>query len=360
MLGRVKLGKNGPMISRMGFGCMGMSGDYEADRNDNESIITIQTALKAGVNFFDTADVYGNGHSENLLGNALAESLKRNRKSIVIATKCGFVPTSGGGFYIDASPEHIKKSCENSLTRLKIDYIDIYYLHRLPAGGKEVLQKSLDALILLLQAGKIKHVGLSEADAESIRFTHQYLKSKGFPDAFVAVQSEFSIFVQEPLKNNVLATCRELGLSFIPFSPLCRGMLTEKMHTEIKFDKGDFRLELPMFQGENFKANLTIRDKLVKFSESKGCTLPQLGLAWLLSQNGNVVPIPGTKYVTNLMNNLKALNIHLTSEDLKLIQQIIMPGAVQGLRYPSHMFKLQNIRPAADPEFFAPQIQSKL
>lgn len=343
MLEQIKLGKNGPRVSKIGFGCMGMSGNYESKRDDKESIITIQTALKMGVNFFDTADVYGDGHSEDLLGEAIAESLKKHRKSIVIATKCGFVSTVEGGLSIDGSSGHIIKSCEQSLKRLKVDYIDVYYLHRLPAGGKIALQKSLDALILLLKAGKIKHVGLSEADAESIRFAHEYLAANGFPKAFVAVQSELSIFVQDPLNNNVLATCRELGLSFIPFSPLCRGMLTEKMHAEMKFDEGDFRRELPMFQGENFKANLAIRSLLLKFAESKGCTLSQLALAWLLSQEGNVIPIPGTKHVRNLTNNLKALDVKLSSKDLEDIRKIVLPGSVKGSRYPLEMYELQNI-----------------
>ncbi len=349
MRNSVKLGKNGPLVSRVGFGCMGMSGTYDADRNDAESIKTIRAAYEAGINLFDTADIYGEGHSETLLGKALFESLQKKRNSIIIATKCGFVSIPDGGFYIDVSPKHILESCQNSLTRLGVDYIDLYYLHRLPKGGIDELRNSLDALISLLKEGKIKHVGLSEADAKSIRFAHQYFIEKGLPEAFIAVQSEFSIFVQEPLKNNVFITCYELGLSFIPFSPLCRGMLTEKMQAEIKFDQGDFRLELPMFQGENFKANLAIRDKLAQFAVTKNCTLPQLGLAWLMAQGENIIPIPGTKHIDNLNNNLGSLSVELIPEDLSNIQKIMKCEIIKGTRYPWDLFALMNIE-SAEPQ----------
>lgn len=344
MLNKVKLGNNGPMVSQMGFGCMGMSGSYEAERTDRESIQTIQAALASGINFFDTADIYGVGHSESLLGEALLESLKVKRKDIIIATKCGFVLTPDGVFYVDVSPKHITESCKHSLTRLGVSYIDLYYLHRMPAGGINAIRDSLDALINLLKDGMIRHIGLSEADANSIHFTHEYLTNNGFPDALAAIQSEFSIFVQDPLKNAVLETCRELGLSFIPYSPLCRGLLTEKMFAGFEFDSDDFRRELPMFQSNNFETNLAIRDRLLEFATTKGCTLPQLALAWLLAQDDYVIPIPGTKHIKNLMNNLQAINVKLTLNDLYAINTIVSPGSVKGSRYTSSMFALQNIQ----------------
>lgn len=343
MLDLVKLGNNGPLISRIGLGCMSMSANYEAEHKDEESILTIQKAYEAGINFFDTADMYGKGHNELLLNSALKEILKANRKSVVLASKCGFVFKSDAefGVIIDLSPEHIISACEGSLERLGVDYIDVFYLHRLPKGGLTALRESLDALIALLEAEKIKHIGLSEADAESILFTHDYLNDRGFPDSFVAVQSEFSLLVQCPLIDGVLSTCEKLNLSFIPYSPLTRGLLTEKMHEEFKFSEEDFRQHLPLFQGENFKHNLKIRDKLKDLAEKKGCTITQLALAWLMSHYKKIVPIPGTRYIDNLKNNLGALSIKLTEDELKEIKSI---AKVKGIRYPEKMFAPQNIK----------------
>ena len=344
MVDSVKLGQHGPLVSRMGFGCMGMSANYEADHADDESTYTLQKAYEAGINFFDTADMYGDGHNEALLGEALRSPLEKNRDHLVIATKCGFVRHPETVWCVDVSPEHIKQSCQDSLVRLGISYIDLYYLHSVPAGGTEALKKSLEALVELLKAGKIKHVGLSEADVESIRFAHQYFKDVGFPNAFSAVQNEFSLFTQISLKDDVLKTCEELGLSFIPYSPLARGFLTEKMHANIKFDEGDFRQYLPRFQGENFENNLKIRDQLIEFSKTKSCTISQLALAWLLAQSKCVIPIPGTRYIKNLKNNLESLSITLTEDDLATIDTIISSLGVKGTRYAEEMYEPQNIK----------------
>lgn len=343
MVNLVRLGNNGPMVSKIGLGCMSMSAHYETDRKDEKSIETIQTAYQTGINFFDTADMYGKGENELLLNRALKEAIQRNRESLVLATKCGFVfdSQSAFGVMIDLSPEHIISACENSLKRLGTDYIDLFYLHRLPKGGIDTLKNSLDALILLLKKNKIKHIGLSEADAESIKFAYEYFHEKGFLNAFVAVQSEFSIFVQSPLKNGVLNICKDLNLSFIPYSPLCRGLLTQKMSLDYKFDKEDVRQFLPFFQEENFIYNLKLRDELSQLAESKGCTLTQLSLAWLISQGNNVIPIPGTRYAENLIENLGALDTKLTATDLRAINDIAIK--IKGTRYPKELYEFENI-----------------
>ena len=344
MLERVRLGRNGPMVSRIGLGCMTMSPHhYQADYNDEVSIKNIQAAYEAGVNFFDTADMYGNGHNEPLLGRALYTQLRNNRDTIVIGTKCGFVQDLEGNWGVDLSPEHIKKSCLGSLERLGIPYVDLYYLHRMPTGGREGLQKSLDALIELLKEKKIRHIGLSEANVEAIYFASTYLKEQGFPDAFVAVQSEFSVMSQGPLQDGVLQACRELGISFVPYSPLSRGLLTEEMHENIAFDERDFRQYLPRFQEENFKSNLKVRDKLKELAKAKGCTLPQLALAWILAQGKEIIPIPGTRHTERLKNNLKASTLHLNPEDFADIEKIVSTSSIKGTRYASNMYTLQNI-----------------
>ncbi|HQS85006.1 MAG TPA: aldo/keto reductase [Alphaproteobacteria bacterium] len=337
MLDAVKLGRSGPLVSRIGFGCMGMSANYEADHEDDESAYTLQKAYEAGVNFFDTADMYGDGHNEALLGEALRYPLENHRKHIVIATKCGFVRHPETVWRVDVSPSHIKQACLASLKRLGITYIDLYYLHRCPAGGTETIKASLDALVELLKSEKIKYVGLSEADEATIRFADQYLKDQGFPQALAAVQSEFSLFTQGPLKNGVLKTCEEIGLNFIPYSPLSRGLLTKKMNAHVKFDEGDFRQCLPRFQGENFENNLKIRDKLIEFAKTNNCTLTQLSLAWLLAQSACVVPIPGTRYLKNLKSNLGSLTVNLTEEDLISIEKIV--SGVKGTRYPEALYE---------------------
>jgi aryl-alcohol dehydrogenase-like predicted oxidoreductase len=329
----------------MGLGCMTMSPHhYQADYNDEVSIKNIQTAYEAGVNFFDTADMYGDGHNEPLLGKALYTYLRENRDNIVIGTKCGFVQDPEGNWGVNLSPEHIKEACQASLERLGISYVDLYYLHRLPTGGIAGFQKSLDALIELLKEKKIKHVGLSEANAEAIHFAANYLKEQGFPDAFIAVQTEFSIMSQGPLQDGVLKACRELGLSFVPYSPLSRGLLTEEMHESITFDEGDFRQYLPRFQEENFRNNLKLRDALREFSIIKKCSLPQLALAWLLAQGNEIIPIPGTRHIERLKSNLEAINIDLTSEDLAEIENIVSSLKIKGTRYAANMYTLQNIK----------------
>lgn len=338
------LGKNGPVVSAIGLGCMSMTGNYEADRDEAQSVQTILESYKLGVNFFDTADMYGNGSNELLLGRALHEELKKNRENIIIATKCGFITKTDQGLYwgLDFSAKHIKTACADSLSRLGLHYIDVYYLHRQPT--KDQFEESLQALVELLIEKKIRYIGLSEADANNIRNAHAFFARAGFPDKLVAVQSEFSLLTQDPLHNDVLATCEELGISFVPYSPLSRALLTpaDKISEAFDFAEGDFRAALPRFQGENFKSNLAIRDELAKIAEMKTCSLPQLALAWVIAQGTSVIPIPGTRHLKHVKDNLGALNIVLTKQDMVAISRIVGNGG-NGLRYTQELLKMQNI-----------------
>jgi aryl-alcohol dehydrogenase-like predicted oxidoreductase len=338
------LGTNGPVVSAVGLGCMSMSGNYEAERDDIQSMQTILGTYKLGVNFFDTADVYGNGRNETLVGQALHNELQKNREKIIIATKCGFVLNPENGLYLklDLSAKYIKAACEASLKRLQLDYIDVYYLHRPPA--KNQFEESLQALVELLTENKIRYVGLSEATAENIRMAHTYFANAGFPDKLVAIQSEFSLLTQDPLQNDVLATCDELGISFVPYSPLSRALLApaNKINVDYSFDEGDFRAFLPRFQGENFKSNLAMRDELVKLAETKNCSLPQLALAWIIAQGKSVIPIPGSRQLKHITDNIGAINVVLTQQDLAAINNIVGNGG-KGLRYSKEMLEMQNI-----------------
>lgn len=337
-----KLSKKGPLVSAIGLGCMGMSANYEADRDEARSMQTILETYQLGVNFFDTADMYGEGTNETLLGRALRPELMNNREKIIIATKCGFISDSQGGWYLDLSAKHIKAACIASLKRLQIDYIDLYYLHRLPL--KEQFIESLQALVELLTEQKIHYVGLSEATVDQIRWANDYFSQAGFSDKLVAIQSEFNLLTQLPLQNGVLKVCEELDISFVPYSPLSRALLTpvNKMNQAFNFTGGDFRAHLPRFQGENFKANLAIRDELAKIAEAKNCSLPQLALAWVIAQGKNVIPIPGTRQLNHVRDNVGAMGIVLTEQEMAAINNVVTDGGY-GLRYPQEILKLQNL-----------------
>ena len=328
-------------VSEMGLGCMGMSAYYEKDHDETTSIANIQAAYQAGVTLFDTADKYGD--SEILLGKALRSVFDTARDSVVIATKCGFITKANGDVGLDLSPEHIQFSCQTSLEKMGLDYIDLFYLHRLPEASD--LDASLQALAELIQAGKIKYFGVSEANATEIRQIYTYFKQQGLAHHFAAVQSEFSLFTQDPLHNGVIETCRELGIGFVPYSPLARALLTppSKLNENTVFADDDFRSILPRFQGSNFKENLSIRDRLHQLAEKKQCTLPQLALAWVLAQGDFIVPIPGTRKIKNMIDNLGAVRLHLNQADLLEIAKIVGNGA-EGERYTEAMRTVQNIK----------------
>jgi len=337
-------------FGKMGIGLMGLSGNYGAGLTDAEFIEFIHGALKLGVQIFDTADAYdrsigdeakpgASGHNERLLGKALNSSGVM-REHIFIATKCGFLTSD---WSLDLSPKHIREACEQSLKNLRTPYIDLFYIHRVPKNQAE-FKSALDTLAKLIQEKKIHYAGLSEASAAQIRFAHEYFKQLGMPNALLAVENEFSIFSPHNLDDGVLDACRELGIAFMPYSPLARGMLTEAMKPDTRFGEGDFRGMLPRFQGENFKVNLAMRDRLAKLAAKKGCTLAQLALAWAMAQSGFICPIPGTKSLARLSENLGALKVHLTAKDLEEIHSICPKGA-KGDRYTPEIRKVQNLPP---------------
>ncbi|MDO8954755.1 MAG: aldo/keto reductase [Gammaproteobacteria bacterium] len=334
-----KLGVAGPEVTALGLGCMSLS-DYYEPRDEIESIALIRHAYDAGVNFFDTAAVYGIGHNEALIGKALREVFVTQRDSVIIATKCGLMPD----FNLDLSKESVIASCYASLKKLGLSYIDLLYLHRIPATHKELAQ-SIEGLIELLDEGVIKYIGLSEADAASIRYTYEYLESKGYARKFIAVQTELSLLTLDVKHNGVLQACKDLGIAFVPYSPLSRALLSPpgKIGKDIPFAEGDARpLFLPRFQGECFIANLAIRDALFEFAQVKGCTLPQLALAWVLAQGEFVIPIPGTRKIKHLEDNLGAMDIELSTAELEILDSIAGSGA-KGLRYPEAIMRLNNI-----------------
>jgi aryl-alcohol dehydrogenase-like predicted oxidoreductase len=328
-------------VSALGFGCMGMAAYYETDHTEADVIVNIQAAYAEGINFFDTADMYGN--SEILLGKALHHVLCTQRDTLIIATKCGFIISPDGSRKLDLSAKHIKEACEKSLERLGIKMIDLFYLHRLPK--REGLQESIDALIELFEKKKIRYIGVSEATAEDICLIHSYLKSKGLSHLFAAVQNELSLFSPEPLHNGVIQACKELGIGFVAYSPLSRGLLASanKFDQENGLSSDDFRNFLPRFQGENLKINLEIRDQLAVIAFRKKCSLPQLVLAWLLAQEDVIVPIPGTRKIKNMQDNIGSLQISLENKDFIEIANIIKSGA-NGSRYTPEMFQTQNIQ----------------
>lgn len=335
-------------FGRIGLGCMGLSGNYGRGLSDEDFIALIKGAVELGVRIFDTADCYdetsdgkgelgASGHNERLLGQGLRESGVA-RAEFCIASKCGFLTSD---WSLDLSQEHIRQACEASLSNLNMLYIDIYYLHRLPKTKQELIH-CLEVLVVLIHEGKIKQVGLSEASGEMIQYAHDYFISVGMPNAIAAVENEFSLFTQEVLHNGVLASCQRLGLAFVSYSPLCRGLLTDTIHKDTVFTNGDFRAWLPRFQGDNFLANLAIKDKLAVFARNKGCSLSQLALAWLIAQGDFIFPIPCSRKLSRIHENLGALEVSLDVNDLCEIDTIIN-GRVQGDRYTETMRKMQHL-----------------
>jgi aryl-alcohol dehydrogenase-like predicted oxidoreductase len=314
-----RLGKSSLVVSAMGLGCMGMSQSY-GPADEQESLATINHAIDRGITLLDTADMYGGGANEELLANVLA----KRRNEVTLATKFGNMRNSDGRFLgVNGKPEYVQQACEASLQRLKISTIDLYYLHRVDISVP--IEDTVGAMSRLIEQGKVRYIGLSEAGAKTIRRAHAT-----YP--LTALQSEYSIWTRDP-EGEILDTCRELGVGLVPYSPLGRGILTGKVKSA-EFGPKDFRRISPRFQGENFETNLRLVGRIEKIAAEKNCTPGQLALAWVLAQGQDVVPIPGTKRRTYLDQNLKALEITLTQADLRRIEEAAPRGAAAGARYP--------------------------
>jgi len=307
-----RIGHSDLIASEIGLGCMGMS-EWYGPIDDDESQATIKSALDMGLNFFDTADVYGNGHNETLVGDVL----KNIRQEVILATKFGFLPSESG---LNGRPEYVKKACDASLSRLGTDYIDLYYLHRI--DPQVPLTETVGAMADLVSEGKVRYLGLSEVSAASLRKA-----SSVHP--ITALQSEYSIWVRD-IETDIMAACRELNIAMIPYSPLGRGFLTGKFNSPDQFGERDYRKDIPLFQGENFEANLKIVKELEQISASKDCTTSQIALAWLNAQGNDVFPIPGTKRRTYLKENIESVHIKLTVDELNRINRV--SKQVQGNR----------------------------
>jgi aryl-alcohol dehydrogenase-like predicted oxidoreductase len=318
-VGKRRLGRNGPEVSAIGLGCMGMS-EFYVGGSEQESIATIHHALDRGVTFLDTADMYGWGKNEELVGRAIAD----RRDEVFLATKFGNVRGPNGEFLgVRGDPEYVRSACEGSLRRLGVETIDLYYQHRVDTTVP--IEDTVGEMARLKDEGKIRFLGLSEAAPRTIRAAHA-------TSPITAVQTELSLWSRDA-ESEVLPTVRELGIGYVAYSPLGRGFLTGQFKSPEDFPEGDFRKNHPRFQGENFQKNLQLVDEVGAMAKEKGCTTAQLALAWVLAQGDDIVPIPGTKHVRYLDDNIGALQVQLTDADLKRLDEILPPGAAAGLRY---------------------------
>lgn len=324
-----ELGKSGLRVSALGLGCMGMS-DFYGQRDDEESLATIHRAIDLGVTLIDTADMYGPFTNEELVGRAVQSC----REKVVLATKFGFVrdPNDPKKRSVCGTPEYVRSACDASLRRLGVEVIDLYYQHRV--DPQTPVEETVGAMADLVRQGKVRHLGLSEAGPQTLRRAHAV-------HPISALQTEYSLWSRDP-EDELLGVCRELGIGFVPYSPLGRGFLTGQINIFEDFAPDDYRRQSPRFQGENFQRNLDLVARIGAIAAEKQCTTSQLALAWVLAQGGDIVPIFGTKRREYLEENLRATEVHLTAKDLQRIEEIAPRGAAAGGRYPESMMQLIN------------------
>jgi aryl-alcohol dehydrogenase-like predicted oxidoreductase len=318
-VGKRRLGNNGPEVSAMGLGCMGMS-EFYGSGSEQESIATIHHAIERGVSFLDTADMYGVGRNEELVGRAIRD----RRDQVFLATKFGNVRGPAGEFLgVKGDPDYVRSACEASLKRLGVEVIDLYYQHRVDPNVP--IEDTVGAMLRLKEEGKVRFLGLSEAAPRTIRRAAAVA-------TISAVQTELSLWSRDA-EAEVLPTVRELGIAYVAYSPLGRGFLAGQITSPDDFPEDDFRKFHPRFQGENFAKNIALVREVEAMAKEKGCTTAQLALAWVLAQGDDVIPIPGTKRVRYLDENIGALEVHLSDADLKRLDEILPPGAAAGMRY---------------------------
>jgi aryl-alcohol dehydrogenase-like predicted oxidoreductase len=324
-----RLGIKGPKVSAIGLGCMGMS-EFYGNADESESIKTIHKAFDSGINFFDTADMYGPYKNEKLVGKAL----KGIREDVILATKFGIVRSDNPQKRtINGKPEYVKSACEASLIRLGVDHIDLYYQHRVDKNTP--IEDTIGAMADLVKEGKVRFLGMSEASADTIQRANRV-------HSISALQTEYSLWTRDP-EVKILSTVRELGIGFVAYSPLGRGFLTGRFQSPDDFDEKDFRKYSPRFQGENFQKNLQLLEKVKELAKKKGITPGQLALAWVLSRGEDIVPIPGTTRLSHILENIDAVKIELTEDELKQIEEIFPMDAASGLRYPEQAMKSVNV-----------------